>query len=110
MDKRVKRQWLRALRSGDYEQGEGQLVTQEDDDFLFCCLGVLQNLYHLEKNQTFAPKKWKLLYPDKIVLRWAKLKTGRDADESVSAIELLADMNDSGYTFKDIADYIEKNL
>lgn len=37
----VKRRWLEALRSGEYQQGHGWL---RDGD-RFCCLGVLCDLY-----------------------------------------------------------------
>lgn len=45
MNPKVKKQWLKALRSGEYNQGRGALV--EDNNF--CCLGVLCNL-HAEAN------------------------------------------------------------
>lgn len=35
----VKRDWIKALRSGDYEQSVGSLY--DSDDGGFCCLGVL---------------------------------------------------------------------
>lgn len=40
------RKWVRALRSGEYKQGNKRLVTESrrgPDEF--CCLGVAQNLY-----------------------------------------------------------------
>jgi hypothetical protein len=37
----VKQAWLTALRSGDYQQGQGYL-RQGDQ---YCCLGVLCDLY-----------------------------------------------------------------
>ena len=43
MNKLIKDQWVAALRSGDYIQGRGELII--DDDELactaHCCLGVL---------------------------------------------------------------------
>ena len=39
--KKVKRAWVRALRSSKYKQGRGQLKT---DDGKYCCLGVLCEL------------------------------------------------------------------
>lgn len=32
--------WVDALRSGDYKQGEGALVSGSDSDKHYCCLGV----------------------------------------------------------------------
>lgn len=41
-DKR--KRWTEALRSGEYQQGRGQLMTSYQGDKLFCCLGVLADL------------------------------------------------------------------
>jgi hypothetical protein len=49
MPKAILNKWLRALRSGEYEQGQYKLYTTEnldgveDDIPRFCCLGVLQH-------------------------------------------------------------------
>lgn len=46
MNSAVKEKWLAALRSGRYKQGRGALAQHDDDgDMLFCCLGVLCDLY-----------------------------------------------------------------
>lgn len=42
MNKAIKTRWVRALRSGKYKQGTGQLRTADNK---FCCLGVLTDLY-----------------------------------------------------------------
>lgn len=45
MKPEVKEAWLNALRSGEYEQGEGALhKIEEDGPDTFCCLGVLCEL------------------------------------------------------------------
>jgi hypothetical protein len=42
MDQHIKEEWTQALRSGEYEQGEGALRQDGDDGTLkHCCLGVL---------------------------------------------------------------------
>jgi hypothetical protein len=38
MDATIKAQWVAALRSGDYTQGQGSLKTRDGS---YCCLGVL---------------------------------------------------------------------
>ena len=55
MNPEIKKQWLEALRSGKYEQGEGQLQYIDRENFRdltskinsqsFCCLGVLCDLH-----------------------------------------------------------------
>ncbi len=42
MNPNVKEKWVKALRSGHYQQGKGMLRTHDD---AFCCLGVLCDLY-----------------------------------------------------------------
>lgn len=39
MDKKLKAKWVKALRSGRYPQGDGELYIAEHGTF--CCLGVL---------------------------------------------------------------------
>lgn len=41
MNKTIKKRWLKALRSGDYEQGRSMLCSEKNT---FCCLGVLVDI------------------------------------------------------------------
>jgi hypothetical protein len=50
MDPRVKALWVDALFGGQYQQGEGCLMTSDEAGKKFCCLGVLCDLYIIEKN------------------------------------------------------------
>lgn len=47
MNSRVKRLWVEALRSGEYQQGRNALRA----DDRFCCLGVLCDVYIKETSQ-----------------------------------------------------------
>jgi hypothetical protein len=40
MDKERLKEWIDALRSGEYVQGRGNLATQEGGVVRYCCLGV----------------------------------------------------------------------
>jgi hypothetical protein len=42
MKAELKQKWVKALRSGLYEQGKGRLKSLDDR---FCCLGVLADVY-----------------------------------------------------------------
>jgi len=49
MFKRIKKLWMEALRSGDYEQGASHLCIMENDGKMkHCCLGVLTELWFKE--------------------------------------------------------------
>lgn len=44
MKKAIKKRWLEALRSGNYDQGRAKLRTEQEGGDSFCCLGVLCDL------------------------------------------------------------------
>ena len=52
MKQKIKALWVAALRSGDYEQGIGQLRNENK----FCCLGVLCDL-HAQTHPKIAAKE-----------------------------------------------------
>ena len=41
MNKEIKEKWLKALRSGEYTQGQGFLKQMKDNTPQYCCLGIL---------------------------------------------------------------------
>jgi hypothetical protein len=46
MDQKVKKMWLDALRSGEYKQCYGRLITKNaNHEVFFCATGVLLSLY-----------------------------------------------------------------
>lgn len=102
MNKRIKREWIKALRSGEYEQTRRRLC----DDTGFCCLGVLWDITQ--------DGYW--YYID--VVGWRASKYG-DAGAYGKIAKILgrpyvknycASMNDNGKTFDQIANWIEANL
>jgi len=102
MKQAVAKKWVKALRSGKYEQGAGVLKTE---DGRFCCLGVLTDVLG-EKCQ---PGRENLT---RKVMRLAGMKTNigeRPDTEDGFMNDNLAELNDScAYSFKEIADVIEK--
>ena len=128
MDKKIKRRWLRALRSGKYTQCKGSLHIKDDG---FCCLGVLCDI--LRKD--FDNVKWRdsgyhpngddddeeceifqrtAVLPIEI-MKYAKLCDRESYVEIVSPKDneskvSLAELNDEGWTFEEIADVIAKQL
>lgn len=111
MNPDVKAKWLDALRSGRYEQGTGWLHYEEDHTHKFCCLGVLCELAVAEgiippggPDSTVWDYDGRDCYLPPVVAEWADIdSTGRIKGYS------LADMNDEGSSFAEIADVIEQH-
>lgn len=101
MDAKLKAEWLKALRSGEYRQaryGIGSTRTK-----CLCCLGV---------GAYVANPSIKLVSTDDAVEELsAHGLRGWRSGEYADAIQKLIEMNDDdGHTFPEIADYIETNL
>ncbi len=95
MDKELKAKWVAALRSGEYKQGK-TFLRREDNSY--CCLGVLLDVAGVDR------KKW-----DGMCITPFKGGVGNEYLDSCDASP-LANMNDEGKPFTEIADYIEENL
>ena len=114
MDKKLKAKWVKALRSGRYKQTNGCLKDSRG----YCCLGVLANI---------QGAKWKETVHGNLLPHVAHVQISpkdgagfllpRYAGGLASKTQRkLADMNDglgmstNMQSFRQIADYIEKNL
>lgn len=104
MNKWVKRKWLKALRSGEYQQGTRRLVSISQETY--CCLGVLacemvpefirkKNSYEMAIDGNYGT------IPDDLATLWELTREEQGA---------LTIKNDNGYSFREIADWIEENL
>ena len=122
--------WVESLRSGEYRQADGNLRAKHPDGTVrYCCLGVLCDLGDkssqkwTDKLQPWSDPRGIITYryageictkperdygwdnggfPPVEVLEGA----GLDQDAGIH----LANMNDEGASFAEIADFIEKNL
>ena len=109
--KENRKAWVKALRSGDYKQGKGALCQKDNtSNLLFCCLGVAGDISPLEKidknsgfiNFGFNGKpKYDSGY--QYIANFMGLKTTLGQYSHTS----LANLNDDGFTFDQIADIIE---
>jgi hypothetical protein len=133
MNTEIKQKWVDALRSGEYQQATGRLRSNDG----FCCLGVLCDLYAQEpfnKGWVFKgeydenPLPQDYWYFDgesellpSSVRQWAGLYSSsptikvEDEDENGDEDQFwinvaIAELNDNGSTFKQIADLIEAQL
>ena len=107
------KKWVAALRSGDYRQGKGALLTNEG----YCCLGVACALYIHEGLGTAIeilgdPTAGHL---PEVVKEWLNLSTRSGAYDGpehrdtygLTTSTWLVNDNDYGKTFSEIADIIE---
>ena len=126
-------EWVSELRSGKYKQGYGLLKQIDDEEVILkhCCLGVLCELYQSEMKNN---KKKQLdeaegHHPDHLldlhvaysfdqnettlpeaVRDWSGLHDcdGGLPNDIPAIYKSLADMNDHGESFENIANFIEK--
>ena len=114
MNKRIKKLWVAALRSGEYKQGRRRLRSNVNT---FCCLGVLCNIHAQEHPKIAAAQKDSEQYMGsyaqlpKAVVRWAGLETSPCTCVRIAGnLNFLAVYNDNGVPFSQIADAIEEQL
>jgi hypothetical protein len=132
--KAFKADWVAALRSGEYRQGKEALCKTGRTADRFCCLGVAVNLlieagHDLEWEQRIDVKPKLLLatdtkgasdeceitclnIPNWLYAKLAAVPTD-SADPTCSHVTvegLLTHLNDKGRSFKEIADFIDRQL
>lgn len=105
LDPAFKEKWVTALRSGLYDQGQGELCHRlHDGNSEYCCLGVAASLCDvadsdLEGGDFIMLSNKPAGYPDELTWRHPS-----------RLWERLSDYNDNGKSFKWIASYIERYL
>lgn len=110
MNPELKEKWVAALRSGIYEQGRGYLSRENK----FCCLGVLCDVAGLEYT-TSGDDIRAYESGGKLKARSLPLDFSKEQGFLTASGELpnngvnLSEMNDTGFTFREIADVIERS-
>ena len=102
------RKCVAALRSGEFEQGRGQLRRYNS----YCCLGVMCEVYRRETGRGEWIDGWTFEMEDRManaslpfpVREWVGLRGGSGEYGSKTS---LTDRNDAGVSFAEIADLIE---
>ena len=99
----IKAKWLEELRSGKHHQITGTLKDQfGNGEYGYCCLGVLaEKVMGLEVRIMDEEIPWD--DGDPLVYK----KVGEIVGDGL--IAQCSDKNDEGWTFPEIADYIEHN-
>ena len=117
MKKSDVKRWVKALRSGEYTQAQDYLceVDEIDGTASYCCLGVACDLFvndywrqspHRYDWSIGEFKKWDNV--DTTVLPAPEMMESMGLDPTYA--KGLADLNDVGWSFKKIADKIERDL
>ena len=117
LDPNHKEAWIQALLSGRYQQGKSELVQRlPNEKSTHCCLGVFgAELGCLSRGSTDDAAE------GKTIRRWKNRTGDKDLDDAVAGFlpyklipqevqAALANKNDNGASFEQIADYIKKNL
>lgn len=121
MDQEIKKEWVEALRSGEYVQGQRRLHEIVDEEHKYCCLGVLceiakKHKVNLPIRQYFSDKAHNVVFVEydgysallpPEVSEWSGVNgvSGILPDAST-----LSGHNDAGSSFDEIADMIERQL
>lgn len=136
MKPEIKKLWIDALLSGEYQQGTGYLCQMTGDGPMFCCLGVLTDLaIKSGVNISITTKDDRgndiVVYGDSFetlpseVMEWSGLDTpngawfysvhhklenpdGHFIDEVDEIEESLVERNDTGSSFEELAKDIEE--
>lgn len=122
MEKELKQNWIKALRSGKYKQGIGALCRVDaNGETSYCCMGVLMEVIYGEDVWTTETAHLQdgsykkglhdknYAWPPKDIVKSLGVLNGR-------GLTPLASMNDGGgkfhgnqQSFEQIADWIEEN-
>ena len=113
MNAKIKARWIKALRSGEYMQGQNYLHQTDSGqkEHRYCCLGVLCEL--AVKSHIIPPSD--ILYKGKGIYFYGEVSGSLPSEvESWAEIssfdaDILVEMNDEGASFKKIARYIERS-
>ena len=116
-NKELRQAWIRALRSGDYKQGHDYLKNGDD----YCCLGVLCDV--ITKNPSVGPgavagsvsalfhcERTLPLDVCDVLGVTPNPDTGIEGRGIHDGNLSLANLNDSGFTFDEIADIIDSHI
>lgn len=104
MDAEIKRKWIEALRGGQYQQAT---LALRRNNVAFCCLGVLCDVTQPQEWACSAAGDWYHRDCDGTI---DDDLAGEEFGLTFEQQETLASLNDSGKTFGEIANYIEKHL
>lgn len=121
MDPVKNAEWVQALRSGNFVQGEGQLKRKVNATITYCCLGVLCEVMGIPSQPSLVDHSHYLVGSGEDVStdflpNAAAKQCGISATTEPGSLQIfLSDLNDGDigrakHSFDEIADWIEHNL
>lgn len=135
MTNRIFKQWIKDLKSSNFIQGQGYLCRESEillDSRQHCCLGVLADQgfdsgdiqrrgtvtgAYEYKHKNDSDDEWVSGLPTPRMMEWAGIPwrianpEEPGSSETINTADRLAGMNDnSGWNFKQIAEWVETNL
>lgn len=109
-DQELKSKWLAALRSGEYQQASGALCQSSKNGYRYCCLGVLGSISGLSPSDMLGGSYLSSnIVSDSFLDKTIGNRYTYSGDDPETQC-YLANLNDNGKTFAEIADFIEENL
>lgn len=125
MKPEIKKVWVDTLKSGTVKQAKSKLCKLENDEYSFCCLGVLCEIYNADmklkkkkqleihkypstKGYTFSYNGFTGGLPPE-VQKWSGIES-KLGELPFPYVQNLAHMNDNGKSFKQIAKIIDESL
>lgn len=113
----LQEQWLQELESGRHNQGKGYLYQKNGETTKYCCLGVAAMfVLKLEPFGTACMSIFSFDGSEENLLAYEHIGLHDSAGKLLERFTLrdievasLAEMNDKGMTFQDIAAYIRAN-
>jgi len=108
MNKRVKKLWVEALKSGEYRQG---LETLKAGNF-FCCLGVLCDLHAKETGNNWSSERRSRYFRESVglpheVIVWAEIS---HCDPIIGGYSATSLNDEEKKSFVQIANLIQRHL
>ena len=104
----LKKKWVKALRSGEYDQGREALCSISRSGAQYCCLGVLYEVEHGENAWEMKPEYCNV--NDGELCAEGNSQVYGDRYIGSSVVVQLSRNNDTGKSFDDLADWIDENL
>lgn len=103
MKKELRDKWLAALRSGEYKQGEGQLVKRGISPGIvrYCCMGVLREVCDLSEFE-YSKTAFTIVQLEEVGLPYSMQETLISKNDGTCGC--------TKHSFSQIANWIEKHV